>query len=420
MLSSKPDCPKVQLTLNRARSYTTPMRTHLTLLGLLCVAPALASEPRTCGGNVQVEVVNGALFITGDDQPNCLGFDRDYDGEPYVWVGSASDTTVNGTTRFDARDVTGNVTIRLGDGDDRLSYGDSNSFFPANLTIDTGDGDDTLIFTDLHALGSIFIRTGDGNDGLSAATLVAGHTLAVSMGDGDDWFSDAVEPYGYGTRVAISMGRGNDFLQSSGGPIAEQVTIRTGSGNDTVDPLEDHQGVTGQRLILSLGAGDDSLRRIDLSRDSHLNGGSGFDTLGTIRLEDVLRHRTSSSGASRTGGRSGAGWVARHPLRQDSLRALITSPSRTPTARALAERRAGTCVRRLRSMSSPLRRKQMVVCGAAPGHVHAQDFAARIENRVVVIDGPTLATMMIDHNVGVAAVRCFDLKRIDSDFFSKE
>lgn len=49
-----------------------------------------------------------------------------------------------------------------------------------------------------------------------------------------------------------------------------------------------------------------------------------------------------------------------------------------------------------------------------------QDFAAKIDSRVVLIDGPTLATLMIDHNVGVAPVRSFDLKRIDSDFFNEE
>jgi restriction system protein len=50
----------------------------------------------------------------------------------------------------------------------------------------------------------------------------------------------------------------------------------------------------------------------------------------------------------------------------------------------------------------------------------AQDFAASIDSRVVLIDGPTLANLMIDHNVGVSPVRSFDLKRIDSDFFSEE
>ena len=40
--------------------------------------------------------------------------------------------------------------------------------------------------------------------------------------------------------------------------------------------------------------------------------------------------------------------------------------------------------------------------------------------RVVLVDGPTLASLMIDHNVGVSPIRSFDLKRIDSDFFSEE
>lgn len=50
----------------------------------------------------------------------------------------------------------------------------------------------------------------------------------------------------------------------------------------------------------------------------------------------------------------------------------------------------------------------------------AQDFATKIDSHVVLIDGPTLAILMIDHNVGVVPVRSFDLKRIDSDFFSEE
>lgn len=50
----------------------------------------------------------------------------------------------------------------------------------------------------------------------------------------------------------------------------------------------------------------------------------------------------------------------------------------------------------------------------------AQEFALRIDSRVVLVDGPTLASLMVDHNVGVSPVRSFDLKRIDSDFFSEE
>lgn len=50
----------------------------------------------------------------------------------------------------------------------------------------------------------------------------------------------------------------------------------------------------------------------------------------------------------------------------------------------------------------------------------AQTFAASIDSRVILVDGATLASLMVDHSVGVSAVRSFDLKRIDSDFFSEE
>lgn len=43
------------------------------------------------------------------------------------------------------------------------------------------------------------------------------------------------------------------------------------------------------------------------------------------------------------------------------------------------------------------------------------DYAVRI----VLIDGPTLADLMIDHDVGVSVVTTYHLKRIDSDFFDE-
>ena len=40
------------------------------------------------------------------------------------------------------------------------------------------------------------------------------------------------------------------------------------------------------------------------------------------------------------------------------------------------------------------------------------------ENHIVLIDGERLATLMIEHSVGVSTVQTYDLKRIDSDFFT--
>jgi restriction system protein len=50
----------------------------------------------------------------------------------------------------------------------------------------------------------------------------------------------------------------------------------------------------------------------------------------------------------------------------------------------------------------------------------AEDYVSRIDSRVVLIDGETLSQLMIDHNVGVSTVSTFEMKKIDSDYFSEE
>jgi restriction system protein len=48
----------------------------------------------------------------------------------------------------------------------------------------------------------------------------------------------------------------------------------------------------------------------------------------------------------------------------------------------------------------------------------AKDFAARIETKIILIDGQQLATLMFDHNVGVATASKYEVKKIDSDYFN--
>lgn len=50
----------------------------------------------------------------------------------------------------------------------------------------------------------------------------------------------------------------------------------------------------------------------------------------------------------------------------------------------------------------------------------ALDFTSRIESKIVLIDGATLAKHMIDHNVGVSISRSYEVKKIDSDYFNEE
>ena len=47
----------------------------------------------------------------------------------------------------------------------------------------------------------------------------------------------------------------------------------------------------------------------------------------------------------------------------------------------------------------------------------ARAYSQMIENKVVLVDGDTLANLMIDHSVGVSGVSTYEVKKIDSDYF---
>ena len=50
----------------------------------------------------------------------------------------------------------------------------------------------------------------------------------------------------------------------------------------------------------------------------------------------------------------------------------------------------------------------------------AHDYASRIDSKIVLIDGEGLAQMLIDHNIGVAPVASYEIKRVDSDYFTEQ
>jgi restriction system protein len=47
----------------------------------------------------------------------------------------------------------------------------------------------------------------------------------------------------------------------------------------------------------------------------------------------------------------------------------------------------------------------------------AEAHAGNIDSRIVLVDGQTLANLMIDHDVGVTRAQSYDIKRLDSDYF---
>lgn len=50
----------------------------------------------------------------------------------------------------------------------------------------------------------------------------------------------------------------------------------------------------------------------------------------------------------------------------------------------------------------------------------AKEYAGSSQYKVVLIDGPRLADLMIEHDLGVSVAATYQLKRIDSDFFADE
>lgn len=50
----------------------------------------------------------------------------------------------------------------------------------------------------------------------------------------------------------------------------------------------------------------------------------------------------------------------------------------------------------------------------------AEEYTNVIASKIILIDGEQLASLMVDHNVGVTPVGVYELKRIDSDYFEGE
>lgn len=45
-------------------------------------------------------------------------------------------------------------------------------------------------------------------------------------------------------------------------------------------------------------------------------------------------------------------------------------------------------------------------------------YVEKIDSKIILIDGPTLARLMVDNNVGVSLVTEYQVKRVDSDYFT--
>lgn len=66
------------------------------------------------------------------------------------------------------------------------------------------------------------------------------------------------------------------------------------------------------------------------------------------------------------------------------------------------------------------RAKKGVMLATSSFSKDAHEYVSRIERKIVLIDGRQLAELMIDHGIGTTTSRVYDIKRIDSDYFTED
>lgn len=50
----------------------------------------------------------------------------------------------------------------------------------------------------------------------------------------------------------------------------------------------------------------------------------------------------------------------------------------------------------------------------------AEEYARSVQDKVILINGPRLADLLIEHGVGISTVASYEIKKIDSDYFAEE
>jgi restriction system protein len=77
-------------------------------------------------------------------------------------------------------------------------------------------------------------------------------------------------------------------------------------------------------------------------------------------------------------------------------------------------------VQRFSGALSGQRAKKGVFLTTARFSKDAETYAMHHDPKIVLIDGSRLTDLMIDYNIGVARVQTYEVKRLDSDYFTEE
>lgn len=174
--------------------------------------------------------------------------------------------------------------------------------------------------------------------------------------------------------------------------------------SDTLTPFE-HIEIGYQRIREELE--DELLAKIKLSSPAF------FERL-VVELLVAMGYGGSLKDAGQTIGRSGDGGID-GVIKEDrlGLDAIYIQAKRWDGVVGRPE------IQKFAGALQGQRAKKGVFITTSGFSKEAIEYASMIENRIVLIDGKQLTSLMVDSGVGVSKIASYDVKRMDSDYFEE-
>lgn len=170
-------------------------------------------------GDITTRVLDGVLYISGDDEANSISIVGHNDTNAFTLSGN--DTTINGQSSERAYTGIKSITINMKGGDDTVSVKDVS--LKNAIEFQLGDGDDTLTIDHLHTrrISAIYGQAGD--DNISITNSDFHRAMYVWMGAGDDTFN-MINNF-FGKHSGIHGGQGSDTRTYSGNSFGRDSWI---------------------------------------------------------------------------------------------------------------------------------------------------------------------------------------------------
>jgi hypothetical protein len=218
-------------------------------------------------GNVSAFVSSGSLYVNGDGFGNGVAITKvGYEAYQVSGISQAgASTRINGTTVRTFYNVSDDIRVSLGNGNDFLRIGGASELtrmvLPDDLFIDMGNGNDSVRLQ--------WLSNRDYND-----------RMVVNTG----WQDDSVDMFMVycNDYMTIDTAQNWDNVSMNHVTVGGALTVSTGAGSDR---FVLSRSIVG-RLSVDMGSEGDyvGLWVCHFNYSAHVNGGAGFDTLSRVDL----------------------------------------------------------------------------------------------------------------------------------------